>query len=300
MINHKLAGLVLGLVMPLLTVACGSVGVYDPEATQQAMQGTVTALQGTIIALEDRLNQQQVEAQVIAVTATPIPKAIPVRASQSTGNAALSLEQTLDLTPTPTPTPFTVQPEDQTVILVATLTPTPTPERYTAAPIIIEPRVGAIVEEQREILLRWSWNGLLKAGEYFDIKIRPDGQTRSAYVAWEQGTAHDLVANLAPGRYYWSVQIVKGYYQNNSSEPEDRVFETFLSPESEPRLIIVAKHEDREPTRTPTRRPDLNPDLDEPTPTPTVESSDPDPPVDEEAEEDPTAEPDDESDDNTN
>lgn len=294
MINHKLAGLALALVLPLLTIACGSVGVYDPEATQQAMQGTVTALQGTIIALEGRLDRQQVEAQVIAVTATPIPKAVPARASQSSGNAALSLEQTLDLTPTPTPTPFTVQPQDQTIILVATLTPTPTPEQYTAAPIIIEPRAGTIVEEQQELLLRWSWNGLLKTGEYFDIKIRPDGQTRSAYVAWEQGTAHDLVANLAPGRYYWSVQIAKGYYQNNSGEPEDRVFETFLSPESEPRLIIIAKHEDREPTRTPTRRPDLNPDLDDPTPTPIVESPDPDPdpPADEGTEETPTAEPD--------
>ncbi|HEX9923530.1 MAG TPA: hypothetical protein VGD99_12810 [Anaerolineae bacterium] len=296
MINHKLAGLALGLVMLLLTVACGSVGVYDPEATQQAMQGTVTALQGTISALESRLNQQQVEVQVVPATATSIPKAVPARASQPSDNAALSLGQTLDLTPTPTP--FTIQPEDQTVILVATLTPTPTPQRYTAAPIIIEPRPGTIVEEQREILLRWSWNGLLKTDEYFDIKIRPDGQTRSAYVAWEQGTAHDLVANLAPGRYYWSVQIAKGYYQNNSGDPEDRVFETFLSPESEPRLLIVAKHEDRKPTRTPTRRPDLNPDLDDPTPTPIVESPDPDPdpPADEDSEEeDQATEPDDES-----
>jgi hypothetical protein len=143
---------------------------------------------------------------------------------------------------------------------------------YSDAPIITEPREGTAVEEKREILLRWSWNGLLGADEYFDVKIRPDGQNRSTYVAWVKANAHDLTANLSPGRYYWSVQVIKGYYNNNSGAPEDRVLEAYLSPESEPRLLVVVKHEKRK-TATPTRRPDLSDDSSEVTPEATSEAT---------------------------
>ena len=104
-----------------------------------------------------------------------------------------------------------------------------------------------------------------------DIKIRPDGQDRSAYVAWEEGLGHDLQANLAPGRYFWTVQIVQRYYKNDVKAPENRVFEAFLSPESEPRLIIVAARDDDDDdddkaTRTPIPDPTSTP---APTATPT-------------------------------
>jgi hypothetical protein len=283
MINRKLILLIASLIAAIPILACGGVGVYDPEATQSAMSGTVTALQATISALENKIDQDQSArstSPIQAATETPTVEATPTSTVRETVIAASSLEQTVELAPTPTP--LTVSPQDRTVILVATLTPTPTPESYPAAPVITEPREGVIVEEGRELLLRWSWNGILRSDEYYDLKIRPDGQDRSAYVAWERGEAHDLQANLAPGRYYWTVQIIKGYYKNNSGEPEDRVFEAFLSPESKPRLLIVAakeKDEERTPTPTPTERPDLSPDnpteaTPEATDTPTSDDSD--------------------------
>ena len=258
MIKRKLILFIAGLVALLPTLACGSAGVYDPQATQAAMEATVTALQATIVALEANTSQsrQPAEERVVVVTATstPIP---PKPAGSATVIPASSLGQTIQLTSTPTPTPINITAQDRVVTVVATFTPTPTPEQHTDAPIIIDPAPGTVVEEGREILLHWGFNGLLQPDEYFDVKIKPDGQNRSAYVGWERGLSHKLVANLAPGRYYWSVQVLKGYYKNNSGEPEDRVFEAFTSPESAPRLIIVA--EKRKPrTPTPTRRPDLN------------------------------------------
>lgn len=260
MTQHKFVFMLIILALAIPTLACGAVGVYDPQATQAAMQGTVTALQATIAAMEQGQNDTG-KIIVVTATTTPIPTATPAAtgSSRATVIAASSLEQTIELTSTPTPTPVAITSQDTVITVVATFTPTPTPKRYTEAPILIEPREGTIVEEGKEILLHWSWNGILAAGERFDIKIRPDGQTRSAYVAWEEGQGHQLVANLAPGRYYWSVQVIKGYYQDNIKEPENRVLEAFLSPESEPRLIIVAKKsEEKKRTPTPTPRPDLD------------------------------------------
>ncbi len=218
--------------------ACSSVGVYDPQATQVALQGTVSALQETVTALETASTTGQAQPvpqpspQIIVVTATPTHTAIPSPTPLPTQ------------TPSPSPTvPPTSSSKGETIIIVVTPTPTitSTPNTYDNAPIITEPRAGTVVEEGREILLRWSWNGLLGPNEHFDVKVRPDGQSRSAYVAWEEAEAHDFKANLSPGRYFWSVQVIKGYYRNDSGEPEDRVFEAYLSPESEPRLIIVGK-----------------------------------------------------------
>ncbi len=251
------------------TLACGVVGIYDPQATQVAMQGTVGSLQATITALETTSAAQaqprpQPNPQIIVVTATPRPQ-------PPTETATTSASPTPPATPTPTASPVGIS-QGQTIptltptsitLIVATLTPTPTPNMYDNAPILTEPPEGTVVEEGREILLRWSWNGLLGANEHFDVKVRSDGQSRSAYVAWEEAEVHDFKANLPPGRYFWSVQVIKGYYRNDSGEPEDRVFEAYLSPESQPRLIIVAKKEERK-TRTPTpveERPTVPPDI---------------------------------------
>jgi hypothetical protein len=255
MIKSKLLVLTVGGLLFLLVLACGSVGIYDPQATQVSMQSTVSALQETIAALEtSAAGQAQSQAQatpvVIVVTATPGP--------------TFTLLPTLTLEPSPTVTPpSTVSGSSEREVIVVVVTPTPTSGSQSAppatgleAPIITEPREGTIVEEKKEILLRWSWNGALGPDEYFDLKIRPDGQTKSAYVAWEKANAHDWQANLAPGRYFWSVQIIKGYYKNNSGEPEDRVLEAYLGPESEPRLIIVNK---KAPTKTPTKSPTKTP-----------------------------------------
>jgi len=254
MIKAKLLFLIIGAAMLLAGMGCGAVGVYDPQATQVAMEGTVTSLQATISALEGRLDQGSSapaeEIRVVTITPTPVES---TSVTSATVIPASSLEQIIQLTPTPSPVAITTR--DNVVTLVATFTPTPTPEQHAEAPIISAPRQGAVVEQGREILLQWSWNGILKSNEYFDIKIKPDGQTRSAYVAWERGEGHTLKADLAPGRYYWTVQLLQGHYKNNSGEPEDRIFEAFTSPESEPRLLIVAARDDDDDDRRKTPPP---------------------------------------------
>ena len=57
MVKYKLYLLIVGLIISIPTLACGAVGVYDPEATQTAMEGTVVALQETISALEAGVSQ---------------------------------------------------------------------------------------------------------------------------------------------------------------------------------------------------------------------------------------------------
>jgi hypothetical protein len=248
--------LMIGIIVLIPILACDAIGIYDPEATQVAMDETVVALQATIAVLESKASQSRsVTPQIRVVTATPKPSPSPIIAS-STFTRASSLGQTIKLTGTPRPSPITtISPQPQTTILVATFTPTPAPESYPNAPAILKPGAGAVVEGNQKILLQWSWNNVLGPDQYYDIKIRPDGQDRSIYVVWEKGEAHNLQASLPPGRYYWTVQIVKGYYKNGNSQPEDRVFEGFLSPESEPRLIIIAPRDDDGKTPTPTPPP---------------------------------------------
>lgn len=208
-----------------LLLACAGINLsgWQPAARPD-LSATVAAMQATLTTLEDI--DRPAGPQIIVITPppphTPTPSPPPLPTSTS-------------LPPAATP--------DRTIVIIVTPTPTAGPQTnmYAAAPIITAPRAGTVVEEGRQILLFWGWNGLLGPGEYFDVKIRPDGRSRAAYVAWEQATAHDLTATLPPGRYFWTVQVVKGYYQNNSGQPEDRVLEAYLSPESEPRLLIVAQ-----------------------------------------------------------
>ncbi|MEM7345419.1 MAG: hypothetical protein AAF485_14355, partial [Chloroflexota bacterium] len=227
---------ILGTIFLIVTLACNSVGIYDPEAAQIALQQTVTALEGTITALENRdasVNDDP-SPVVLVVTATPQTATLTPTSSPSPVQAVgvtpagFSQGETLDIDPTITAT----SPPEVTVV-VATLTPTPTPKGYADSPVIVKPVAGLVVEEGLEAFLHWSWNGVLASDEYFDIKIRPEGQTNSVYVAWEAGTGHTFQASLSPGRYYWSVQVVQGYYKNNVTDPENRIFETFLSPVSE-------------------------------------------------------------------
>lgn len=133
------------------------------------------------------------------------------------------------------------------IVIVVTPTETPLPASYPEAPIITGPREGTVVGQGQDVLLNWSWNGLLGPNEYFEVKLRPDAQSRSVYIAQELGEAHDLSnANLGPGRYQWTVQVVQGYFINNSGHPDDWVFEAFRSPESEPRLIIIDSHDNND------------------------------------------------------
>ena len=262
--------LIIGGLLLLLVSGCTGIGIYEPQATQVAFEGTVSALQSTIVAM-----QTVTSADVASATETPSPQVIVVTATETTSATPPLLSPTATASPTSrlassaTPTRIKQSSQGETIIVVeatatqgstvtstskaelaiveATATLPPTREISEIMPLTIEPEAGTVVEQGRNILLAWSWEGTLKADEHFDIKIRPDGQTSSAYVAWAEEMSLDWQADLVPGRYYWSVQVIRGTYKNGSRKPEDRMFEAFLGPESEPQLIIVGEKPEDNP-----------------------------------------------------
>jgi hypothetical protein len=223
----------------LTTIACNTIGFLE-SATPIAntFEGTVTAMKATLEALEGAQTQPtpQPSPQIIVVTATPTDTPPPSPTPLPT------------ITPTPTPIPplptATLAPQGRTIVIVVTPTSPPTATPYPDAPVNTAPREGYVVAQRRNILLQWSWNGLLGPNEYFEVKLRPDGLTRSAYIAQERGEVHDFEARLGGGRYLWTVQVVQGYFINNSGHPDDWVFEAFRSPESEPRMLIIDEVDD--------------------------------------------------------
>lgn len=226
------------LFLPIL--ACNSiVPLNNVPPTENRLEGTIVAMQATL---------QTIEEQQISPTASPTARLIVVTAT-STPTPIASATPLPTSTPMPTPTStasHTPVPQSRTIVIVVTPTSPPTATSYPEAPITIAPHEQAVVAKGREILLHWSWNGLLvEPNQYFEVKLRPDGQSRSVYIAQERGQAHNLKANLGDGRYLWTVQIVQGHFINNSGHADDWVFEGFRSPESAPRMIIV--NDDRSP-----------------------------------------------------
>lgn len=231
---------IVGGVLLIAILACNSIGFFDPSPSTEdgSLEGTVGAMNATIEALDLRQQAQpttEPTPNIIIVTATatntPLPSPTPIAsATPLPTSAPISL-------PTATSTPV---PQNRTIVIIVTPTSSPSPTPYADAPIIISPREEAIIAKGEETTLHWSWNGLMaRPDEFFEIKLVPDGLSRSAYIARERGLGHDFRVNLGGGRYRWTVQIVQGYYKNNSGHPDDWVFERFRSPESESRLIII-------------------------------------------------------------
>lgn len=226
----------------VFSAACNTAGLFNATETTDnmaALESTVAAMNATFEAISARQAQATLQTpNVIIVTATstntPISSPTPVPTPTPLPTA----------TPIPTATPVvstdTPAPQGKTIAIIVTPTLPSTATPYPEAPIISAPREGTIVAHGEEILLSWSWNGLLlEPDEYFEIKLRPDQQSRSAYIAQERGLAHQFKANLGGGRYLWTVQIVQGYWLNDSGHPDDWVLQSIRSAESAPRLIIV-------------------------------------------------------------
>lgn len=240
--SHKLIAGFIGILLIITILACNTFNIADPLTLNTS--GTITAMQGTIDALQTQQAQPTPSpiVEIIYFTPTPLP-ATPTPVPPFPTPTPIP-PTPIPPSPTPTPVPPTPQQDaaaqNRTIIIVVTPTSPPTPTPYPETPIIISPHEGAVVAKDREILLHWGWNGLLlEPDEYYEVKVRPDGNPRSAYIAQERGLSHNFVARLGGGRYYWTVQIVKGHWLNTSGHPDDWVFEGFRSPESEPRLIIV-------------------------------------------------------------
>lgn len=231
---YRLLGLIFGGLLLLSMLACSSFGLVDSDSSNLELASTVAAMRATLEALNTQPTQPAVPPapQIVVITATPTNTPIPTLTPEATS------------TPVPIPTATATEappaaPQGRTIVIVVTPTSPATATPYPYAPINTGPRNDTVVGQGQEILLYWSWNGLLGPGEFYEVKLRPEAQPRSAYIAQELGLAHDFKATVGPGRYEWTVQIVKGYFINNSGQPNDWVFEGFRSPESAPRIIIV-------------------------------------------------------------
>jgi hypothetical protein len=146
--------------------------------------------------------------------ATPTPIHLTTRANNTTSTSTPTSVSTSTPTPTSSPT--------------ATATPTPTP--YPAPQLIDPPDGMTIVGGLTRFA--WTWESTLGPDEYFDLKIRPLGDPNSAFVAWSKEPDYILDARTAQLEetkiYVWTIQVLRGHYDGKK-----RVFETFLSPESD-------------------------------------------------------------------
>ncbi len=253
--NHRLLLLLTSSLLLSLTLACGNFEFLSRPITDVTSNSTITALQATIAAMQTQQAQPPLQSTITisyptatpplleAVSSTmvsPTWTASPLTTPSSTPIPVLPTTTAVPPSPSATPFPPESTTQGRTIVIIVTPTSVPTLTSYPEAPVIISPNEGAIVAQKHEILLHWGWNGLLQnSDEYFEVKIRPDGDPRSVYIAQERGLAHNLIARLGGGRYYWTVQIVKGHWVNDSGHPDDWAFEGFRSPESEPRLLVV-------------------------------------------------------------
>ncbi len=281
--NQVLRKLIVGICGILVLTGCLGVGVYDPQATEVAFQSTFVAMEEKLAGLETAV-AAQADATTVPEQPSATPSFTPTNPPFTPSPAPTKTPSPLPKTATPTATPTETRAstsQGETIVLAtatsppqptatSTLRPTlsatevppteasptataePTDEgalRFETPPIILEPGDGITIEETRNTLMRWEWPNELAENQHFDIKIKPEGGDESIYVTWVDEPTLDWWANLPPGRYFWSVQVIQGYYENNSGDPEDRVFEAFLSPESEWQLITISKKPP--PTSTP-------------------------------------------------
>ena len=207
----RLIILITAAILMVLLVACGGLGLLATILTPangpvlaQLATSTLTPIplqsaQNTATPQPAQPIATQPAPQIVVVTATPT----------NTPLASPTPIPTFTSTPTSLPSPTnTPAPVGRTIVIIVTPTSPATATPYPQAPINLQPWDGAIVAQQQETFLHWSWNGLLKDGEYFEVKLRPDGQSRSAYIAQERGTGHTFTGNVGAGRYQWTVQIV--------------------------------------------------------------------------------------------
>lgn len=166
------------------------------------------------------------------IIATPTATITPQRSVSPSKPSAPSAPITRTATATPArPQPIWVSP---------TPTPTfsPTVQTY-AAPVLLSPRKGAQLYGQAPTL-RWTWAGVLKEDEYFDVRLaRWDKPPKS--IAWTKGYEYTEFY-LESGGYAWTVVIVQG---------KDGIWEREMSEVPEP-LTFVWQPESFRPTPLPT------------------------------------------------
>ena len=169
---------------------------------------------------------------VMRIITTPTATATPLRSVSPSKSSATSAF----ITRTATATPARAQP----IWIPPTPTPTPSPTIQSyAAPVLLSPRKGAQLYGQVPTL-RWTWAGVLKEDEYFDVRLaRWDKPPKS--IAWTKGYEYTEFY-LESGGYAWTVVVVRG---------KDGVWEREMSEVPEP-LTFSWQPEIFRPTPLPT------------------------------------------------
>jgi cytochrome c biogenesis protein CcmG/thiol:disulfide interchange protein DsbE len=147
-----------------------------------------------------------------ALTATAVPSSTPIATPTATPSGTPSS------TPSATPTP-------RPPALPPTATATPTPKSYPP-PMLIQPADGAVLAAGTYADLRWSWDGELAEGEYFDVRFWQEGAPHYG-VAWTTEPRY-VVLGEPETSYFWAVAVIRG--QNGQ-------FQAQLSAESAARSI---------------------------------------------------------------
>ncbi len=189
-------------------------------------------------------------ADGVATAATPTkvaPTPSPPPTDRATATRTAAPEPTATDVPTATPLPSdtavpqsgTVVPARQaepTITITALPTETPTPSIIYPAPSLVQPQQNAFLSQAggSDYFLRWSWDGTLQPGEWFDVRIWKPGAPHHG-IAWTKlPIFHFDICELVSGTYYWSIAVVRG---------EDSVWLGDASPEATPRQFAVSRND---------------------------------------------------------
>jgi hypothetical protein len=182
-----------------------------------------------------------VATEVATTTATnAAPTASPQPTNSATATQTLSPQATATDAPTATaappsdtPTPAARQ-ANPTSTPTASPTETPTPGIIYPAPVLVQPDDHALLTQGggSQHTLRWTWDGTLQPGEWFDVRVWTAGMPHYG-IAWTKEPLYWIDICLLESREYnWSIAVIRG---------EDGVWLGDLSPETAPRQFTVSR-----------------------------------------------------------
>ena len=158
------------------------------------------------------------EVPTTTETETPIPTVTPTQTATPTVTPTQTAMPTVTPTQTATPTPM------------PTITPTPIPY---SSPVLVVPKANASISEPT--LLEWSWNGVLQADEYFDVRVWREGEPANG-IAWTKDRSYEFdPRSKASGNYFWNIVVIHGQDSKMLSE---------LSQMATPRRLNINREEE--------------------------------------------------------
>lgn len=206
----------------------GEIATVGPTTSGEIVAGsgaTPTAVTTAITAAPAPSHTSSPQPTLSATaTRTPVPEAT------ATGTPTATDPPPSD---TPAPTPRQANPTSSPT---TSPTETPTPGIIYPAPVLVQPDNYAFLSHAggSNYAMRWTWDGILQAGEWFDVRIWAPGMPNYG-VAWTKAPVYlfDICLKVS-GYYYWSIAVVRG---------EDGVWQGDLSPESTPRQFAVSRND---------------------------------------------------------